>query len=313
MAGEDPASSGGSPGGGEDASGADAAGRSPASGSSLGLPSQSPLFHAQHAARYDRQETIKQYEAAFGCRLVVMSDVIFPDSIVLFEDLIHDADPAEDLHLILNTPGGDGETAIRLVRSAQARCRRLVVVVPDQAKSAGTLLALGADEIVMGPTSDLGPVDPQFRLTGGRLHSAKDIIDAVDSAMADVQARPETYPVHASLLADIDALLVQAARSAMARTEDLVREALCSCTSRDAQQVHDLQTKLKAPLIDTPKSHAAVFGSDDALDAGLPVTKAPPQELQWQMVWRLWMKYVALGEVAVYEGRVSSQIHNFNP
>lgn len=71
---------------------------------------------------------------------------------------------------------------MRLVRSAQARCRRLTVIVPDQAKSAATLLALGAHQILMGPTSDLGPVDPQFQLGENDLVSAKAIIAAVEKA-----------------------------------------------------------------------------------------------------------------------------------
>ncbi|WP_419949131.1 SDH family Clp fold serine proteinase [Candidatus Palauibacter sp.] len=58
---------------------------------------------------------------------------------------------------------GDGNSALHLVRQAQSRCTELTVIVPDQAKSAGTLFVLGAHHIVMGPTSDLGPVDPQFR------------------------------------------------------------------------------------------------------------------------------------------------------
>jgi hypothetical protein len=44
---------------------------------------------------------------------------IFPFSVTLFEELIHDADPSQNLHLLLDSPGGDGETAVRLVRSAQ--------------------------------------------------------------------------------------------------------------------------------------------------------------------------------------------------
>ena len=39
---------------------------------------------------------------------------------------------------------------------------RLRVIVPDFAKSAGTLIALAADKIVMSDSSELGPIDPQF-------------------------------------------------------------------------------------------------------------------------------------------------------
>lgn len=133
------------------------------------------------------------------------------------------------MHLMLSTPGGDGETAVRLVRSAQRRCRELTVIVPDQAESAGTILALGAHHILLGPTSDLGPIDPQFQISQG-LVSAKDIIAALGAAEQAIQANPDTYSLHASLLADVTALMVQQARSALARSEDIMREALTSQT-----------------------------------------------------------------------------------
>ncbi len=209
-------------------------------------PPQSPVFHAQNASRYDRQTLVRDYQSRFECRLVVMFDEIFPYSIALFEELIFDANPEEDLHVMLSSPGGDGETAVRLVRSAQARCRELTVVIPDSAKSAATILALGAHNLLMGPTSDLGPVDPQFQMSGGSLASAKDIIAAVEEATKQVQAAPETYPIHASLLADVTALMVQQARAAVDRTGDQVKEALSSNPDRTPSEVKELQKKLKS-------------------------------------------------------------------
>jgi membrane-bound ClpP family serine protease len=123
-----------------------------------GTRSYTPLFQALNAERYSRQEMIREYEEAYDCRLAVMRDAIFPYSITSFEELLYDAEVTKPLHLLLSTPGGDGETAVRIVRAAQARCTELVVIVPDQAKSAGTLLALGAHGIMMSTTSDLGPV-----------------------------------------------------------------------------------------------------------------------------------------------------------
>jgi hypothetical protein len=272
------------------------------------LPIQSPLFHAEQAGRYDRQSLINTYEGKFKCRLIVVLDAIFPYGVTLFEELIYDADPEEDLHLLLWSPGGDGETAVRLVRAAQARCRELTVVVPDLAKSAATLLVMGAHHILMGPTSDLGPVDPQFQLLDGSLASAKDIIAAVDDATEKVQKAPDTYPIHASLLGDITALMVQQARAALERTSDLVEEALKSNPDRTDKEVSELQKTLRRPLIEAPKSHAALFGADDATRAGLPVTKADPRSEQWQMIWRLWAKYFALGPPRAYEGHYASKI-----
>ena len=107
-------------------------------------PVRSPLYEAHNAPRYERQELIREYQKKYQCRLVVVADIIFPESVALFEETLHDADPSQDLHVMLATLGGDGETAIRLIRQAQCRCRELTVIVPDAAKSAGTLFVLGA-------------------------------------------------------------------------------------------------------------------------------------------------------------------------
>ncbi|MBA2357196.1 MAG: hypothetical protein H0V84_02070 [Actinobacteria bacterium] len=198
----------------------------------FGLPRQSPLFHAQQADRYERQQLIADYESLYNCRLIVMIDAIFPYSVTPFEELIYDNRTDRDVHLILATPGGDGETAVRLVRAAQARCKELTVIVPDVAKSAGTLLALGAHWILMGPASDLGPIDPQFQFPDGSLVAAKDMIAAVDDATKKVQAAPATYPIHAALLSDVSALMVQQARSELLRMRTSY---MCARPRRDVQ------------------------------------------------------------------------------
>ena len=270
-------------------------------------PDPSPLYHAQNSARYERQRLIAEYEEAHCCRLVVVIDAILAPSVTLFEELLFDANSDQDLHLMLDSPGGDGEIAVRLVRAAQARCNELTIIVPDQAKSAATLLTLGADHILMSPTSDLGPIDPQF-FHGGQLVSAKDVIAAVDDAAQKVQEAPDTYPIYASLLADVNALMVMQARSALDRTADLLEEALKSNPKRSHEDVEKLKKKLEGPLIDNPKSHSALFGARDAVDAGLPATIVDLDGEQWKLIWRLWVKYFALQEQRIYEGRRASQV-----
>lgn len=277
-----------------------------AAGAGIVHPAQSPLYHAENAQRYERQALISTYERTYNCRLVVLFDMLFPFSMNLFEELVYDADPGQDMHLMLSTPGGDGETAVRLVRSAQSRCRELTVIVPDQAKSAGTILALGAHHILLGPTSDLGPIDPQFQIGQG-LVSAKDIIAAVGAAEQAIQANPETYPLHASLLADVTGLMVQQARSALARSGDIMREALASQPDRTEPEIKALCQSLKQPLIDDPKSHGAILSTADAIRYGLPVTEADPNSDQWQLLWRLWIKYWSSGNRA-YEGVKASKL-----
>ena len=196
---------------------------------------------------------------------------------------------------MLDSPGGDGEIAVRLVRAAQARCNELTVIIPDQAKSAATLLTLGADHILMSPSSDLGPIDPQF-FRSGQLVSAKDVIAAVDDAAQKVQESPDTYPIYASLLSDVNALMVMQARSALDRTADLLEEALRSNPNRSIERVENLKDNLEGPLINNPKSHSALFGAHDAIRAGLPATIVDLGGEQWNLIWKLW------GQVLCFAG-----------
>jgi hypothetical protein len=66
--------------------------------------------------------------------------------------------------LIIHSRGGHVEPAYLISKT----CKRLsknkfIVAVPRKAKSAATLVALGADEIHMGLMSELGPIDPQIQ------------------------------------------------------------------------------------------------------------------------------------------------------
>ena len=64
------------------------------------------------------------------------------------------------IDLVLFTNGGDTEAPWRLISILREFCETLAVLVPHRALSAGTVLALGADEIIMTPLSALGPIDP---------------------------------------------------------------------------------------------------------------------------------------------------------
>ena len=184
------------------------------------------------------------------------------------------------------------------------------------AKSAATLMCIGADEIIMGPGGDLGPVDPQLLLPGGRsLVSAKEIVAAIDEAEERIRSNPDSFPLFAALLSDVNMLMVEQARSALGRSEALVREALECCSDRDSGQIARLTAALKAPLIDDPQSHSAVISCAAAKRFGLPATSAPVSSPQWTLIWQLWTRYFVLGcfpagSTAIYEGRRASYVLN---
>lgn len=82
------------------------------------------------------------------------------DTIPLFFEHLRSIKKVEKIDLFLYTRGGDTLAPNRIVHLLREFCENLAVLIPFRAHSAGTTLALGADEIVMGPMGELGPVDP---------------------------------------------------------------------------------------------------------------------------------------------------------
>jgi hypothetical protein len=67
-----------------------------------------------------------------------------------------------NLILALATEGGDANAAFRIARCLQSSYQRFTVVVPGWCKSAGTLICVGAHELLIGDLGELGPLDVQL-------------------------------------------------------------------------------------------------------------------------------------------------------
>ena len=89
-----------------------------------------------------------------------METVIAQDCIDPFVDLLEKVGPTKRISLILHTTGGQTLAAWRLVNLIRIFCDELEVLIPSQALSAGTLIAIGADRVVMTKQAALGPIDP---------------------------------------------------------------------------------------------------------------------------------------------------------
>lgn len=64
--------------------------------------------------------------------------------------------------LILTTSGGDADAAYRMIRHIHRNYKKLIFYVIGYCKSAGTLMAMGADELIMSDFGELGPLDVQM-------------------------------------------------------------------------------------------------------------------------------------------------------
>ncbi|HNQ23098.1 MAG TPA: hypothetical protein PKK06_08390 [Phycisphaerae bacterium] len=84
------------------------------------------------------------------------------DAVRVFFDhlLLLPTRPIEKLDVFLCSNGGSGTVPWRLASLFREFAKAFCVLVPYRAYSAASLLALGADEIVMHPFAELGPIDP---------------------------------------------------------------------------------------------------------------------------------------------------------
>jgi ClpP class serine protease len=237
---------------------------------------------------------------------VVAIDIIDIDFVINLEEHLQKEKGDKELHLLLRSPGGDGEQAIRAIRVLQSRCSKLVLVVPDMAKSAATLLALGADEIRLAPASDLGPVDPQMQI-GDRWFAAKDIIETVKQAQIAVAKDRSLTPLWANLLAELTALDVQAAQAEMNRTGAMIKQALSYRTVPPSEEEEEkLVASLLAALQEESITHGASLGPAELMKMGLPVVKVDPNSWEWECIWRLWALYWVQVRGPIYESRNAS-------
>lgn len=139
------------------------------------IASLQPLLR-QRILDATRQRAIARFEAERGSRVILlvhrqetMSLLGFPvmryidvhDSEELLR-AIHMTDADVPLDLIVHTPGGLVLAALQIARALKKHKAPVTVFVPHYAMSGGTLIALAADSIVMGPHAVLGPLDPQL-------------------------------------------------------------------------------------------------------------------------------------------------------
>ncbi|PPQ40831.1 SDH family Clp fold serine proteinase [Rhodopila globiformis] len=73
--------------------------------------------------------------------------------------VLRDMPPAQRMSLFIKSDGGSGQASLRMINLLRQHVEHLTVLVPLECASAGTMLALGANAIGMGPLAHLSAVD----------------------------------------------------------------------------------------------------------------------------------------------------------
>lgn len=159
------------------------------------------------------------------------------------EDLNKEGSKKHDsLYVMLTTNGGSAEVAERLVYIFRHHCSEVHFCIPDYAYSAGTILCMSGDSILMDYHSVLGPIDPQVANKQGVYVPALGYLDKINSLIKRAR-EGEISEAEFYILKDFDLAELTAYEQARDLTIDLLKEWLVKYKFKD--WTHKGQTKIQ--------------------------------------------------------------------
>lgn len=235
-----------------------------------------------------RTERIQQLQQLRQSQLIVYYSLepLGREDAENFYEVLSTLEDVTNLDLFLFSPGGFSDPAFKMARLCQdvTRKGRFSVLIPLYAKSAATILALGADELIMGPPSELGPIDPQIRLNSKKLpvplHALWDALQYIEQR---VTINPNLASLYESLMSTIDLMSLGHYDREIQGAQQYAEYLLCQRMFKDdPAKARQISLRFTAGY----KRHSYVIDRDEARHTlQLNVKDASPAE--WKVIWQL--------------------------
>lgn len=250
-----------------------------------------------------------------GVLAFVGIDALGVDEVPAFGDGLLQLGDLDVLNLLIDSPGGDGTVAEKLINLCRAYCKFFRVIIPHRAKSAATIIALGADEILMGFGSELGPIDAQvFVMNNGvpQLISAQSFIDARDQLIKqfnEVIKKKEDPRAVLQQIATLDPTYIQHCEQLMGFGRDLAGSLLRKYMLRGLSQA-EFDTQLQIILrelssVQQFRVHGRMIdGGRAKTELGLNVRQLGREDEQWRNIYGYFMR----ASLCMNRGRMASLV-----
>jgi hypothetical protein len=223
------------------------------------------------------------------------------------------------LDFFIYSRGGAIDVPWRIVSALRSGSEEWNILIPFRANSAATLIAMGADSIILGAQGELGPIDPIMQLQrmvpsrNGPSTLVQDQISVEDvmayvrfvqerGGISDQQARASALD---KLTVRVDPVALGNVYRTYSHIRDVARRILLSRKTPAAEDVLNL---IVSTLAERVYAHGHAIGYTTAREIGLPVTAAD-EELDSAM-WNLFEVYerdMRLREPIDPAGAVSAQ------
>lgn len=262
-----------------------------------------PIEIKQPPQLFDKtQKILAQLEAELNAPVLCYwnsyrGSICSNDVLALYEVMEH-IGHAETVYFFIRSNGGSGKESLRMINLIRRHCQNLISLVPLECASAATMLALGADEIHMGPmaylssvdtslTHDLSPLDRDNDRVSVSLDELNRVVGLWRKNTEDSESNP-----YKSLFEYVHPLVIGAVDRAESLSVMLCEE-LLSYHIEDKEKVHNIAEVLNSGY----PSHSYPILTHEAQRIGLNV-QAMPKKIN-DMLLELNALYSEMGQRAV--------------
>ncbi|MCD6474371.1 MAG: hypothetical protein J7K47_05660 [Thermoplasmata archaeon] len=213
----------------------------------------------------------------------------------MIEGIFQKSDLSNGFALVLNSPGGDGLAAERIINICRSYSgtNKYDVIIPSKAKSAATMISLGASKIIMSETSELGSVDPQVTYVEDnriKRFSVYNLVKSYEDLFARAVKEKGNLQPYLQQLSNYDEREIAEFKTALALSEDIAIKALKTGMLSDLSE-KEIKKKIKIFL--TPekvKTHGRPIYARDALKCGLNIEIKDLKSKFWQLIYELYVR-----------------------
>ena len=213
----------------------------------------------------------------------------------MIEGLLQVTDKNKGLSLILNSRGGSALAAERIINTCRTYSNGdFEVIVPRMAKSAATMICMGANKIWMSPTAELGPIDPQFVIVTEQgmpeLRGAHYLIRSYEKLFKGAAKAKGNLEPYLQQLQRQDARNIEEYRRAVELAEDIAIKSLQAGMMKGKGK--NTIKKMLEPFIrpEQTMTHGRPIYLEGVNKAGLVAELIDIDSEYWKCLWDLYLR-----------------------
>lgn len=267
------------------------------------IPVYQQVITEQNQGHETRQALFTEVEKLLGVPVITFFTSFYHPVMIedgdaaMIEGLLQKIDTSKGLALMINSPGGIGISAERIINicNSYSGTGNFFAIVPGKAKSAATMVCMGASKIFMSKTSELGPIDPQIQIqkdnkNSSFMFSLCNVVSSYKELFNQAVNTTGNLQPFLQQLANYDHREIKEFETAISLAEDLAIRALGNGMLK-GKTYKEIKEQIKIFLTpEKTKSHGRSIFFDDAQKCGLIIDLMELESPLWKNLYELFIR-----------------------